>query len=275
MWFICLFLSTHRDERRREMKIVFSKTKNGVPILKQDDIDACAEVLIKKFKPELLTSPAATPVESFIESFLGLKIDYANLSEDDSILGMITFNDGVVDVFDDDKRKQKISVKRGTILIDNSLTAEDQNGRCRFTLGHEPGHWIFHKHMYSISDNITKLANLPVASCFKCKNRNVGRIIMDIGFTTAEEWKEWQADNFSSALLMPKSSVNMLMERYLKDVDMTKEEFFDSNIFDVYPEANYIITSLAQVFEVSFLAIEVRLNKLGYISDKAIKFLCA
>lgn len=269
------FLSTQREREEYEMKIVFSKTKNGVPILKLDEIDACAEVLINKFKPELLTSPAATPVESFIESFLGLQIDYANLSEDDSILGMITFNDGVVDVFDEYKQKHKISVKKGTILIDNSLTAEDQNGRCRFTLGHEPGHWIFHKHMYSISDNITKLANLPVASCFKCKNRNVGRIMMDTGFTTAEEWKEWQADNFSSALLMPKSSVNMLMDGYLKDVDMTKKEFFDSNIFDVYPEANYIITSLAQVFEVSFLAVEVRLNKLGYISDKAIKFLCA
>lgn len=255
------------------MKIVFTKTKNGVPVLRLDEIDACAELLIKRFKPELLTSPAATPVESFIESFLGLQIDYANLSRDESILGMIAFNDGVVDVYDDEKKQQKMRVRKGTILVDNSLTTQDQNGRCRFTLGHEPGHWILHRHLYSLKKDVTRFANLPVASNIKCLNRKIGRMAPDIGFGTADDWREWQADNFSSAILMPRPSVDLLMEQYLKDVDMTREEFFDEEIFDVYLEANYIITSLARVFDVSFLAVEVRLNKLGYLSDKALKFI--
>lgn len=259
------------------MKIVFSKTKNGIPILKNEEIDSCAEVLINKFKPDLLTTPAATPVESFIESFLGLQIDYQNLSQDKSILGIITFNDGIVDVYDEANNKKQIKAKRGTILIDNTLTDSTQNGRCRFTLGHEPGHWIFHKHLYPNKKNIdqSKLGNLPVASCFKCLKRNVGHMNNTAGLQSPDDWKEWQADYFASALLMPKQSVNILMEQYLKDVSLSKDEFLNTNIYDIYLEANYVITSLAQVFDVSFMAAEVRLYKLGYINEKAIKFLCA
>lgn len=33
-------------------------------------------------------------------------------------------------------------MKKGTVVINNDLLTEDQEGRCRFTNEHECGHWM-------------------------------------------------------------------------------------------------------------------------------------
>ena len=128
----------------------YRKNKSGTPILSKEDIDDYAESLIGDFDKALLEKPTPIPIEDFVELHLDLSVDYHNLSPDKSVLGMLTFNDGVVEVYDDLNRKKYVEVEEGTIFIDNMLLNDDQNGRFRFTFGHEPGHWIFHRHKYSI-----------------------------------------------------------------------------------------------------------------------------
>lgn len=44
-------------------------------------------------------------------------------------------------------------VKRGTLLIDNTLLDDRKEYRLRSTIGHECGHWVFHCDYYTIKDN--------------------------------------------------------------------------------------------------------------------------
>lgn len=135
---------------RKTRTIHFKKDKKGIPILSKEDIDYYAELLLKDVDNELLKEPKPTPVEDFVELYMNLRVDCKNLSTDRSVLGMLAFNDGYVEVFDDNNQKQPIEVTEGTVFIDNSLLEEDQSSRYRFTYGHEAGHWLFHRNIYSV-----------------------------------------------------------------------------------------------------------------------------
>lgn len=233
-------------------------------------------MILSDFKPELLRNPGSTPVDEFIEFYLGLSVDYANLSTDNNILGMIAFNDGMVEVFDDSFQPVHREVREGTIFIDNSLLQAEKNGRCRFTLGHEPGHWIFHRHRYLRDKNqLSFLDNtgLPVAVSFKCLNKNVGKISRLSNFQTDEDWMEWQADYFSSALLMPKTPFQEFVEGSMKQFSLSKEELQQGRLGgDLFPIL-MLLMSIQGTFEVSCQAAAVRLYKLGYIPQKSLPLL--
>jgi Zn-dependent peptidase ImmA (M78 family) len=253
--------------------INLKRRASGVPILSKDDIDGIAEILIHDFQPELLESPQSTPVEDFAELYLELSIDYQNLSNDNSVLGMITFNDGYVEVYDENKRKNLIEVKEGTVFIDNSLMEQGQNGRYRFTYGHEPGHWIFHRDKYRMYKGQMTLFELLDAqemhsisrSCFK---KDIGHISRrDGGFSTDEDWMEWQADYFSSALLMPKKTYKMVSNEYMAANKMDRDYFLKDVTKQIFMDLLLFTENLANIYEVSQQAAAVRLYKFGYISQ--------
>jgi len=254
------------------LNLNFRKKTNGVPILSKEEIDYFAELFITDFKPELLKIPQPTPIEEFVELYLGLSVDYHNLSPDKSVLGMIAYNDGYVDVFDDKNKKRSVEVYAGTVFIDNALLDEDQRGRCRFTFGHEPGHWIFHRHRYVIDKNQINIFDYMDEAqqqqqkvYVKCDRNTVGKISRhNGGFNDDGQWMEWQADYFSSAILMPKRSFKMAAESLMGQFGLRRDYFKSTPIPTSFDDARRITSSLAQTFDVSFQASAIRLNKLGY-----------
>jgi Zn-dependent peptidase ImmA (M78 family) len=257
----------------------FRKKSNGVPILSKDDIDYYAEVILQDFKPELLRTPQPTPVEDFVELYLDLSVDYHNLSSDGSVLGMIAFNDGYVEVYDDDNNKQLLEVSEGTVFVDNTLLEDDQRGRCRFTFGHEPGHWIFHRHRYLVDKNqitIFDLINEPQQQnvYVKCHKNNVGKISRkNGGFTDDDDWMEWQADYFSSAMLMPKKIFRLATEDVMARLGLKRDYFQRMQPSKSFMHARMLASDLAHTFDVSFQASAVRLYKLGYIEQNLLSLI--
>ncbi|MHB9023441.1 MAG: ImmA/IrrE family metallo-endopeptidase [Armatimonadota bacterium] len=117
------------------------------------------------------------PVEGIIESMMKLELSFVIMTEkfaSDDILGAI-------------------SVNERTIFVDESLdpdTFPEKEGRYRFTLAHEIGHWVLHRH------EVTSAAQ---GSLFA--DDASGRILCRA--SQKYDAREWQANQFAAYLLMP------------------------------------------------------------------------
>lgn len=229
----------------------YRKNKRKVPILSKKEINIIAESYARDFMPEILECPQPFDIESFIECYLGLQLDYQYLSNDGRYLGMTVFNDTnkVIVFIPEQSMADYIHVDYGTIIIDNALLADNQERRYRFTLGHESGHWVFHKECFGYDPNQLTLFEMssPYVQCREI-NRNYHS-----SYTTKdwdeERWMEWHADKFSAAILMPETAVRRLIE--LND-EKEKSEYKK-------------VTLVSKTFNVSEQAAYLRLCDLGYI----------
>ena len=69
------------------------KLRNGIPILRNCEIDAHAEAFLYDYDDTLLTTPQPVDIEAFAEFYLGLSLDYVYLSPCGLILGRMVFQE--------------------------------------------------------------------------------------------------------------------------------------------------------------------------------------
>lgn len=147
----------------------FKKDHRNIPILSKDNINTISERYVVEFMPEILNCPQPLDIERFIESYLDLQLDYQYLSHDGRYLGMTVFNntDKVVIYLPEVKQADYLHADQGTIIVDNSLLEINQEHCYRFTLGHESGHWVFHKSHFDYDPNQMTLfeINSPYLQC--------------------------------------------------------------------------------------------------------------
>lgn len=246
--------------------------KNGVPILNKNDIDSIAEKVLYDYDPIFSQEPQRLDVENLAECYLDLDMDYKDLSYDESILGMIVFNDCYITVYDIENNQEKnIQTNGGTIFIDNSLLQKGSRRRERFTIGHEIGHWLLHKSKYSFNPDQLSVFDEPneqTNPIIKCRT---DKIESDETFrrtlVSEEDWLEWQANYLASALLMPKCIF----------INYVKEEFSSKGIMKGYYQYGYdknldlwinvLVCELADIFDVSLTAAKIRLKNLKFIRE--------
>lgn len=220
-----------------------------------------------EFCPKALEAPKPIDEDRFLTEYLGLTQDFQYLSHCGLYLGMIVFEDSnkIIVYNEEENKAEYIHVKKGTVIIDNSLLEENQYHRYRFTAIHEGGHWIFHRHKYCKKTEEIPLYDICSTSSFKCRANNI-----DFKFKRLEEWNdddrmEWQANYFSSAILMPKS----MMVKLCNDKSIVEELTFQS-YWNIHLYTNLLIRKVSEVFNVSKKAAEVRLNNLNLISCDSI-----
>lgn len=111
------------------------------------DIEAIAEKYITAYMelPEVQDMPVyRIEPELFLERVLGLKIDYAHLSYDGTLLGMTSFVEVMVDVMTAEFEEEHILLDGSTVLVESDLRDDNKRkGRRNFTLMHEGSHQIF------------------------------------------------------------------------------------------------------------------------------------
>lgn len=230
----------------------YRKKKNGIPVLSKKEINEIAEGYVLDFCPDAIQNPQPLNIDLFIESYLDLTLDFQYLSNDARYLGMMIFSDTTrVEVFLPDKGIADYhTAAAGTIIIDNTLTEDNQGNRYRYTCGHEAGHWVFHRSYYNYDPNQYTLfeSDNPY---IKCRELSPHDFPINTSSWDDKKWMEWQADKFSSCFLMPKAAVRKLLG--------------NTNIDDDYTEEIIILTS--RTFQVSFEAATYRLMDLGYIKS--------
>ncbi|MFR1822130.1 MAG: ImmA/IrrE family metallo-endopeptidase [Clostridium saudiense] len=242
----------------------FRMKSNNVPVLSKEEIDNIAEKFLMDFNLETLVTPQPIDEDRFLTEYLGLEQDFQYLSHCGCYLGMLVFNDtNKVQVYDIyTGRAEYISTKAGTVIIDNTLLEEGQEQRYRFTAIHEAGHWIFHRKKYYRDMSQRSLFNFLDMPNIQCRTVSVNPKFKPIHKWDDNDTMEWQANYFSSAVLMLKSMVFKICndEDYIEHLRLMSWG-------DMKRYNELLIRRISNTFNVSKQAAEVRLNNLKLINS--------
>lgn len=250
-----------------DTNLFFKRKQSGVPILSWEQVDKLVEAIIKDFCPQAIETPQAINVEGLVEQYLHSEQEYQYLSNNGLYLGMTVFNDtDKVIVYDSEtNRAEYMSVKAGTIIIDNSLLEDGQEHRFRFTIGHEVGHVLLHGPYFGYNpdqiglfDKETNNIQEPFIRCRK-------NIIFQRGsrpiFQTDNDWMEWQANAIASAILMPRHAVLKLADNCRSNPPFS----FGTAL----SRCEQMALSMTEVFNVSSDAALYRMQRLGILREEA------
>lgn len=148
--------------------------------LSAQDIELKAEEVIEFFHASVLTAPQPTPIHAFareLERQFRVKCDFTGdlgrKANGKKTLGVYRF-------------------KTREILVDRSIA--DTN-RFAFTFGHELGHLVLHRNLKVRREDYQENADTA-------RDLVSGKKIL----TTLRDRLEWQANRFSSALVMPRET---------------------------------------------------------------------
>jgi Zn-dependent peptidase ImmA (M78 family) len=241
-----------------------------VPYLAEKAIERDAEALLAEYAyaRDLVIAPPI-PIEDIIENHLKLGVEFddthglfgiprrgLNIGEGPDILGAILFD-----------QKQ--------IIIDESLDPDENpsmEGRYRFTLAHEGGgHWRLHRHMYTGDSAQVSLFSETSTPSVVCRSGQ------------SKERIEWQADFYASCVLMPREMVikawhdrfgNKKPRIFRRNEGINVGEITDPEMrrsferserghFD--QEMHEFARPFAKQFQVSLIAMRIRLEKLGLL----------
>jgi len=186
------------------------------------------------------------PVDEILETYLGFSLDFDDLN---SCLGVPG-----ADILG------AMWVEQRQVIIDQSLDPDEHpemEGRFHFTCGHEAGHWWEHE-PYIISPD-------SQATLFD-DNQQKPRVICRS--SQAKERIEWQANYFSSCLLMPRQHVlDAWSARFgsLNPFDFTDAADGDCIHRNKYHTPWTISKEFKPMFRVSTQAMQIRLENLGLL----------
>jgi len=233
--------------------------KTGVPILRNADIDADAELLLQDYNPDLLKNPQPLDVEDFTENYLKLNMHFDNLSHDGSIWGCMVFNKGHIPVYvPEHDRAEYCPVEANTVLIDNSLVDDESEYAFRSTMMHECGHDLYHSQIYK--ENDSQISLFLMGKQQEIISATVCRSIDIVGngqrsLKSDQDWIEHHAKYFSAAILMPKSMVNHICSEPTLRKDLTTE-------FCGFEE-EFLAAHLSNIFNVSPTSAKIRIKQLN------------
>jgi Zn-dependent peptidase ImmA (M78 family) len=251
------------------VKLNFRTKKNGVPILSKYEIEEMAEMIIRDYDEDIYSNPKSLDIEHFSEYYAELELDYQDLTNNKSILGMTVFNDCYIPVYDAVHNKaKKIPVHEGTVLLDNSLLAEDQLRRGRFTLSHEVSHWFLHQEKYRTDKNqVSIFDDKQSQPVIKCRATNIEsnskkKLITD------DDWIEYHADHMAAALLMPKKAFTNVVKDKFSSAGIRSRYYKIRTDFEQSVRLEEITYEIADIFDVSLTATKIRLMDLGFVKDE-------
>ena len=238
-----------------------------VPYISNDGLDAYAEAVIADFAPELLHTPGQVDVEAFLEFYLGLSTRYCRISYDRKVLGMTAFNNGLLQVVDEETgTTEPIPVTSGTVILDTSLTGKRNLARLRFTSMHEGSHWMIHREAFT-EDN-------PFGHIGVYENQYLAAKEGRIDYSRSQKERtdieriERQADFLSSALLMPRPALREAYRAFFCSYGEAPRRIIKGGgnpMDDCFAKA--LPEYVANLFGVSGRAALIRLEKLNAIVD--------
>ena len=241
-----------------------------VRYLPEDEIEKEAELLLAEYA-DTTGEPTKlpVPVNDITTYHLALRLGFADLHE---MLHIPMLGDQP-DVLG------AIWVDTEAILIDRSLDPKrnpSMAGRYRFSVAHEIGHWRLHRSYVVKDTNQGSLFEGSPEPTVICRS------------SQAKEPIEWQADFFSSCLLMPRHLVHQKwQERLGRTSPLLFAEIRPNDRVVMRPETKIyeqgrsetaavvdalfeeVAKPIARRFEVSAPAMRIRLEKLGLLLRQA------
>jgi hypothetical protein len=242
-----------------------------VPYIADEIVERDVEALLAQYaQGKGVEIRVPIPVEDIIEKHLKLRVEFDDLPR---LLGIPRARVGT-----EPDICGAIWLESGEIVIDESLDPEvrpTMEGRFRFTLGHEGGHWRLHRRFVE--------ANIGQKSLFG--DRRQPTVVHRL--SQAKDRVELQADLYASCLLMPRKLVMQAWRnwfgndhprilhrkaRIVVPYDMDDEIGALTRSFDRARDEGvleHFARPLAAQFLVSPVAMRIRLEKLGLLYREA------
>jgi len=142
------------------------------------------------------------------------------------------------------------------VRVDSSLDPTEfpaKEGRYRFTVGHEVGHWQLHRHLFLANVGQDSLFGAPSEPSVVCR-----------AAYSKKPPIEWQADAFAAQLLMPRHMVVQAWEESRGTLD--PHFVGGENNSDTFGAVTW---GLSRLFRVSPAAMKIRLGALGLLRNHA------
>ena len=132
--------------------------KDGTPVVTDEAVQSYAEAVLGDYRPDLLEEPGKIDAFHFIENYLGLDLDFTDISYEEGespIAGMMVFNDEEIRIFDRERLCiRNLPVRGDTILIDNMLNEIGRDSYRYFTMLHECGHSLLHRTVFDRKSSV-------------------------------------------------------------------------------------------------------------------------
>lgn len=223
-----------------------------VSYLRKEDIELASLSTLDAYERQFgkVVAPPI-PVEEILECHLELDFGFEDLRRSQSapdVLGAVWMHE----------RKVRIDES-----LDPTMFAAKE-GRYRFTVGHEVGHWQLHRHLFLANANQVSLLGVSPEPSIVCRAGSRKPPI------------EWQADAFASYLLMPRAMVVRVWEEVFgspspyfaaREIARLTARSCSSDT-DVYRRATRVAREIAKVFKVSAQAMQIRLVELGLVRNE-------
>ena len=169
--------------------------------LSRNDIEQIAERILIQYRklPEVQKNKLyRIEPELLLTKVLGLNIEYQHLSIDGSILGLTSFEEVEVEIFDYADTDTFLLLDGKTVVVEEDLHNDStQTGRFNFTLMHEGSHQIFKK-LFPTEYGCKLQTTSPIH--YHMLNSEKKKPIKD--------WEEWQANTLAAAILLPKDLID-------------------------------------------------------------------
>lgn len=241
----------------------YAQKDNGMFILSKNDIEQIATECLREYNPSLLQSPRPLNTQDFLENHLGLVVKNKYIGDFQSgILGLTVMGDIVlIPSYDEMFRPTVFEETYGTVLISPQLLGKENRPRRRYTEMHEASHFILHKDYFNRCEQMRANTEYP---CSFVVCRKVERYKEPL--RTDADWLEYQADALAAALLMPYNTFITYARSVLRKNGI-RRDFLAVNQFVNKSTLYSIIYDIAETFEVSYQATQIRLLHLGLIRE--------
>ena len=171
--------------------------------LSRRDLDAIGTRVFEAYKklPDIAGMKHLYYVDPEIlcRDLLGLHLEYQHLSLDGSVLGLTSFSEYGIEIFENDDSDSFYYLDGKTILVERELKSDvTMKGRCNFTIVHECSHQVL-KMLYPKDYGVVSENQIHFSKAgYKQK--------MPI-----TDWEEWQANTLASCILLPKELIENAM----------------------------------------------------------------
>ncbi len=229
------------------MNTKFQYDENGVPRISKKKIESLAAEVCRWFDNEILLVPTSVDIWKIYiklaekKSFVFLYEDLNPSQNENRILGKFCY---------------------GTpprIILDQKHEESDSSMRVRFTLAHELGHFVLHRHrkIKNTEVLIDTEEELPRYFITPKNNRN---------------WVEWQANYFAGALLIPPIPLKKKLKEIHKEMNIRRNvgKIYLDNSASNTKDFLETLAKLVLFYNVSQTCMEIRLRQREHIIDKRI-----
>ena len=242
-----------------------ARHRDGTPVIRDVQIEEYTQALLADYNRNLLNGlPEKIDPFHFVEVYLGAKLDFQDIYyEDDEqpIYGLTCFNDDCIRIFDkENMRIAEISVKAGTIVLDNILLRKGRECLLLFTLLHEAGHFCMHREVFD---------RMYARGCQErfCHRRKEPGRRSTRKLRTQKDFREHQANVFAAAIAMPRQTMEPCADKMIRCAGFP-EGIFVTGLTCDNTKKDYLeklILSFAKAYGVSNDAARIRLEKIGRI----------